>query len=270
MNRNGLLFGGMVSTVVLGIFLIPSMKGGEAGAKSVPTTEKPTPVLIELFTSEGCSDCPPADALLEKLDKSQPVAGAEVVVLSEHVDYWDDIGWKDPYSSHESTERQAAYASIFRLRSVYTPQMVVDGRIQIIGSDEDGAMEAVQDAEKSPKIPVSLTDVHFGKGNNVSLHVSAAALPADAAGKSARVIIAVADDKDESRVSRGENAGRTLSHVAVVRTLVAVGAIDKESGFSKDETIRLAGGISRNVRIVALAQDSGGRIWGVGTARVGN
>src|SRR5216683_93042 len=98
----------------------------------------------------------PADALLERLDRSQPVSGVDLIVLSEHVDYWNDIGWKDPYSSHEYSERQRAYAAQFGRGSIYTPQMVVDGHFELVGSDERRATQAIENATKVRKTPVSI------------------------------------------------------------------------------------------------------------------
>jgi len=170
----------MVSVAVLGGLLLPRLEA-VSGRHPANATAQRTPVLVELFTSEGCSDCPPADSLLERLDRSQPVSGAELIVLSEHVDYWNDIGWKDPYSSHEYSERQGAYANHFRLRGVYTPQMVVDGEFELVGSDERGAIQAIENATRAEKIAVNISSIHLESGNVVSLHVDAGRLPSSVA-----------------------------------------------------------------------------------------
>ena len=261
----------MVSVALLGVLLVPRLGAGGRGTHPANDTAQRTPVLVELFTSEGCSDCPPADSLLERLDKSQPVRDAELIVLSEHVDYWNDIGWRDPYSSHEYSQRQGKFAGYFGLGSVYTPQMVVDGRIELVGSDERGAIRAIESAAKSEKIPVNLSSIHREGSNTVALHVETGALPPSAPGRSANVLLALADESDESHVIRGENAGRTLRHVAVVRTLVLVGTADRTAGFSKDVRINLNSEKSQGFRLVAFVQDpEAGRIWGVGSARPSN
>jgi hypothetical protein len=255
---------------VLAVISVQYVHGASAPALTGRDDGSRTPVLIELFTSEGCSSCPPADALLEKLDRSQPVHGAELIVLSEHVDYWNDIGWKDPYSSHEYSERQSAYAAHFGRSSIYTPQMVVDGHAELVGSDELGAIEAVENETRFVKVPLSLSGVHFENNNKVSMHVEAG--PLEAIGtRSANLYLAIADESDVSQVSRGENAGRTLKHVAVLRSLVPVGTVNKADKVSKDITINVSNESRGHLRIVGIIQDpSAGRVLGVASARLSN
>ena len=239
-----------------------------AGPNRIDTAR--SAVLVELFTSEGCSSCPPADALLERLDRSQPTGGADLIVLSEHVDYWNDIGWRDPYSSHEYSERQSAYAAQFGLRSIYTPQMVVDGQFEFVGSDERRASQAIKEAAKASKAPVSIS---FGSsdGNAITVHVEAGPLPSSADTQSAGVFLAIADNSDESQVSGGENAGRKLQHVAVLRRLTPIGAVDASAEFSRDINIDLKSKNHGNLRIVVIVQEAEvGRVLGAGLARLSN
>jgi hypothetical protein len=270
MLRVRFVFTGIATILLLGTLLLPRVKATGGLPHSANESTQRTPVLVELFTSEGCSDCPPADALLERLDRSQPVSGAELIVLSEHVDYWNDIGWKDPFSSREYSERQGTYAGQFGLGSVYTPQMVVDGRIQLVGSDERGAIQAIENATKAEKIPVNLSSIHF-EGEKILLHIETRPSPSSIPDRFANVLLAIADESDQSNVSRGENAGRTLKHVAVLRDLVRVGALDRSGRFSQDVAVNFNHGNKGNFRIVAIVQEpTAGRVLGAGSARLSN
>src|ERR1700688_993744 len=161
----------LVAMSFLALLTVRHLRAASTEAGPASDGTRRTPVLVELFTSEGCSSCPPADALLEKLDKSQPVGGADLVVLSEHVDYWNDIGWKDPYSSHQFSVRQGDYAHRFRLDSPYTPQMVADGEMELVGSDERRAIRVIENTIKTVKLPVALFSIHREGDNTLAMHV---------------------------------------------------------------------------------------------------
>src|SRR5579871_2656003 len=205
---------------------------------------QPAPVLVELFTSEGCSDCPPADRLLEQLDQAQPVAGAQIIVLSEHVDYWDRLGWRDPFSSHVFSERQEEYARRLRVESPYTPQMVVDGETEFVGSDGRRAVAAIRMAARNPKARVRIARVLGG-----AVRVEVDPLP----GYSGGVYLAVVQKSGVSQVLRGENGGRSLHHVAIVRRMEALGKFNGRIGFAKEVPAIEAG--EGAFRVIAFVQD---------------
>lgn len=261
----------LLAVLLLGALSFELVHSGRSAASEATNKAAPrTPVLVELFTSEGCSSCPPADVLLGQLDRFQPVPTAELIVLSEHVDYWDDIGWKDPYSSHQFSLRQSDYARRFRLDGPYTPQMVVDGDAQLVGSDEREALRAIGNAVKLTKIPVSLS-AHREGDKSLLVHVDVKPIGSSSGHKSSQVLVAVADDSDQSSVRRGENAGRTLKHVAVVRTLTPVGTIDNSGVFSKDVTVSTGDANVQNLRVVAFVQEgTSGRVLGAGSTRLSN
>jgi hypothetical protein len=227
------------------------------------------PVLLELFTSEGCSSCPPADRLLETLDRTQPVGGAEVIVLSEHVDYWDSLGWKDPFSSPQYSARQYGYASKFHLSSVYTPQLVVDGRVQFVGSDGHEAVSAIEKERREQKIPIGISHA-VRNGNQVTVQIELPAPQAQINTRTAVLYVALADNMTESHVAHGENAGRALAHVGVVRTLTQVGTVRFESPLTKEVTLPARAGVGSNgLRLVAFLQDpDSGHILGAASQKL--
>lgn len=215
-----------------------------AGVCLKPADTPSAPVLVELFTSEGCSSCPPADRLLETLDRNP-----NVIVLSEHVDYWNQLGWRDPYSSAAASQRQSEYARKFRLESVYTPQMVINGRTEAVGNDSAVIARAIAKAGLS--VPLELSEV-VRDGNKIHLRVRSAEVPANVI-----VYVAFADDKARSEVARGENSGRTLNHVAVVRRLSNIGIADTQHNFDKQITLPLGWEPKSGVRVIAFLEDRG-------------
>ncbi|MGB8888704.1 MAG: DUF1223 domain-containing protein [Candidatus Korobacteraceae bacterium] len=227
------------------------------------SSAKAHPILIELFTSEGCSSCPPADALLEKMDASQPVPGAQLIVLSEHVDYWDHDGWKDPNSSPALTERQIAYVRALHLKEPYTPQFVVDGTSEMQANDQQQVGKVLQQAAALPTVPVSIGAVSIASGNPAVLRTRIEAN--GGTGKpTADVYVAVALDHVESQVLHGENSGRHLTHVAVVQQLTKIGKLQKGKPFAENVELKLKPGTDpKNVRVVAFVQESGpGQVLG--------
>lgn len=202
-------------------------------------------VLVELFTSEGCSSCPPADAVLERLQREQPVPGVTLIVLSEHVDYWNDLGWKDPFSDARFSDRQSGYGS-----RIYTPQAIVDGRIDVLGSDEAGIVRAAASAGRDPHGTIELARTASG----VRLSVAGLSGHSDAA-----VTVAVVEDALVSKVTRGENAGRTLPHTAVVRTLREAGRIPAGAArWSAEVPVPLEASWKK-ARVIAFVQEGRSR-----------
>jgi hypothetical protein len=217
-------------------------------------------VLVELFTSEGCSSCPPADRFLAELDHKQPVPGLMIVVLSEHVDYWNQLGWRDPFSSHQWSERQDEYGRQFGLDSVYTPQIIVDGNIQVSGNDSPAVLTAIERSVQQTHIDIAVSKLERS-ANSLQLEITAGPAPG------AVLYAVIADDADHSSVERGENAGRTLEHVAVARSLVKVAALENALLEKKIAVALPPGAANRHLRIIVFARDgSNGHILGV-TAR---
>lgn len=192
------------------------------------------PVVVELFTSEGCSSCPPADAVLARLEEKQPVAGVTIIPLAFHVDYWDSLGWPDPFASNAATKRQHSY------RGNYTPQAVVDGSAEMVGSHGAALEGAIAEAAKRPHVKVVITP----GAQTGEVNVTAPAVT------DAEIVVALVQTRARIVVPRGENAGRTLDHTAIVR----------ETKTGPHATFTLPKGLAAgDVRIVAMLQEGKSR-----------
>jgi hypothetical protein len=220
------------------------------------------PVIVELFTSEGCSSCPPADAALAKLEQDPATADAEVIGLEEHVDYWDQLGWADPFSSPEWTSRQREYAEVFGSGSVYTPQMVVDGTTELVGSRGPEVRRSIEQAAGRVKTAVSITANEGETAGVKKFDVQVGKLAGAESRDEAEVWLAVTESGLHSPVTAGENAGSDLHHASVVRTLRKITTIDrnKAASYSGSTPVHLDSSWKpQNVRVVVFVQDKKSR-----------
>jgi hypothetical protein len=198
------------------------------------TTEAGTPrkaVVVELFTSEGCSSCPPADELLGRLHRDLSAKNVQVIPLGFHVDYWDGLGWKDRFSSAKFTQRQEQYAQALRVDGPYTPEMVVDGAVEFVGNDAGRAQSTIR--QQASQLETAQVKIAAAGGDQVSVQVKAAP-----SSSNALVMMAITEDNLTTQVGSGENGGRTLHHAAVVRDLRQVGTL-KDGGIETTVPLNL-------------------------------
>jgi hypothetical protein len=264
---------GPMSRANLSLLLLPLLVLRAAGAaqpRNADAATSVTPILIELFTSEGCSSCPPADAWLKQIDQSQPIPGALAIVLSEHVDYWNHDGWKDPYSSTFFTDRQSAYVRALGGSSPYTPQMILNGATELQLSNRAQVAQALKKAANTQQLPVTISALSVAGDSQPVLH---AHIEADGAAskRNADVYAVVALDHAESEVLHGENGGRHLAHAAVALDLVRIGKLEKGKPFSQDFQTRLKAGLDpKNLRLIVFVQESGpGEVLGAALQELG-
>lgn len=228
----------------------------------------PTPVLVELFTSEGCSSCPPADRLLRAIE-AQKTPGAEIIVMSEHVDYWDYLGWRDPFSSAQFSKRQQDYGRVFARDGVYTPQMVVNGRAEFVGNDGKLAFREITKAVGRPAASVRIGTIEISSTERTqpvaTVQLIVEDLPQSTLKGDLELMVAVTETGLHSKPRTGENSGTALEHTGVVRTLIKAGRAMEPT---MEVRIPLDPSWNRHaLRIVAFVQAKKSRIvWGAAQA----
>lgn len=211
-------------------------------------SEAKTPVLVELYTSEGCSSCPPADRALASLQKEQPNPNAEIITLAFHVDYWNYLGWQDKFSSPLFSQRQQFYANKLNNGTSYTPQMVVDGSYEFVGSNTGKAKQFITEAAKNSKAKIEL------ERNAETLQVKVSDIPKHS---NATIYLAIAEDNLASDVKKGENSGTKLEHISVVRELRLVGSLPAANdNFTVEHLLQLQTDWKKeNLKLVVFIQE---------------
>lgn len=213
-------------------------------------------VVLELFTSEGCSSCPPADAFLKQLDDAGSVDNVEIIAIEEHVDYWDRLGWRDPFSAHKWTERQEQYAEAFRHDGVYTPQLVINGRGDVTGGSRREARQQIVEAARMAGAKIALKAVALSP-RSAEFEVSLEGAPPEA--QSGELWLAVTERGLWSDVQSGENGGRKLTHAAVLRSLTHVKTSHGDPKFAAEVPVSVPIDPTwrrENLRFVVFLQDS--------------
>jgi hypothetical protein len=217
-----------------------------AGPDAAPAATKKS-VVVELFTSEGCSSCPPADELLSHLRQEPNANGAEVIPLGFHVDYWDSPSWHDRFSSAAYSRRQEDYAHRFRIEGPYTPQMVVNGEREFVGSNAGQARGAI--AESGAEAAAAKVSVSFTGHDNAFVQIESS--------RPAEVLMALTEDNLMTKVEGGENGGHTLHHSAVVREFRRLGEV-KNGRFSATVPLTIKPEWKpKDLRVVVFVQDAG-------------
>jgi hypothetical protein len=247
--------------LIAGVTALPGQLSKQA--LEPDSAAKPKVILVELFTSEGCSSCPPADVLLQQINGTRTPAGQLIVGISEHVTYWNSLGWSDPFSSPNYTERQNAYGTRFGLDGVYTPQMVINGAEQIVGSDRAALERALKKEQDQPSLV--LLHILATTLTKKSLVVNFSATGTAPMGR-ADIIAILADDADQSSVLRGENSGKILTHVAVARAISRVAMSQPATEQTVEIQLPSSFHELKGHHLVLFAQARGnGRIFGADT-----
>jgi len=223
------------------------------------TTEPGTPhraVVVELFTSEGCSSCPPADELLGRLRQDLSAKNVQVIPLGFHVDYWNSLGWKDRFSSAEFTQRQEEYTRSLKVDGPYTPEMVVDGAVEFVGNDAGRAQSTIR--QQAAQLAEAQVTIASAGADQLKIQVKG-----PTATGNALAMLAITEDNLSTQVGSGENGGRTLHHAAVVRELRQVGTL-KNGALETTVPLKLENDWKRNdLRAVVFVQNGpSGKIAG--------